>query len=189
MKYDFFIHCDGLTEEERKSSEGREFLDEILKKARESECHISISGGSILKPFISKERTIYTISHFLEETGKISKEEAEKMKTIVKGFRKEDFFRIHGAYFGKCTAEFASQLFGLVYKNKFWPDFPTSITGNHKPELLIQDAEFAECLRKQEVLKSNIKYGVVFDNKRHPLNSNGVEEFSKQLSDLETRIF
>jgi|SRR3989344_1740363 len=192
VHHDFFVHASFPNDY---SSASKEYLERILCAVRGSQSPVSVSSGLTCE-IIPENRRISTIPYPYTETGKISRSQAERLQTILDGFHPEDTFRIHGAYFGRCTAEFATQLFGLVYQGEFWPDFPDPpVIGVDKHAVKRE----LQSLRKQALLEagafaqSNIKYGIVLDDKGFPLlhsrASYYTKELTRQLSDLETVVF
>lgn len=193
MRHDFFIHTSGLTEDERRSPGYGHYVAAIKEAAQQSESPISVSGGEFVSGLIPPERTIYTIPYQLEETGKISRDQAQKLVHILGNRDPADEFRIHGAYLGRCLPEFATQLYGLVYANEFWPDYPTVLADTDPYEtlrmahrerlrLLLTDNRFGE---------SRIKYGVVFDQKSglHVARNEFQQRLLDQLTDAGTLIY
>lgn len=194
MRHDFFVHADLLTTLEKSTHKYSEYSARIFQIAKNSSRPILVSSSGSLTDVIPKGRSISTICYQLEDTGKIPKSEADRLKAMLGGFNINDEFRIHGAYFGRCIAEFATQLFGLVYKGEYWPDYPRPIIGEDRNAAARQQyyERIASLLDAQEFQRANIKYGVVFDKKVCPLFSLGHSrkyELATQLSDRETEIF
>jgi hypothetical protein len=86
------------------------------------------------------------------------------------------------------------QLFGLVYKNEYWPDFPWKWNESDKTKEAKerQRLRVQECLEKEEFKKSNIRLGVVFDNIKDPIAAQMKTtrmRLIEQLSDTSTIIF
>jgi len=120
MLHDFYVHV-GMVESpsirENKPPNYATYKDRIMKSVETSSSPIRVQGGIdlALQKVILPQRTISCIVPQLSETGKIPRYEVQKLQQILGGFNPTDQFRIHGEYFDRCTAEFAVQLYGLVY--------------------------------------------------------------------------
>ncbi len=194
MQHDFFVHCYDNNDREIDSKDFKEFIVDVSAKAHSSTNAISVSAGSTLDRIIQPNKRIYTIGYQLEITGKIDETNARNLREMCNNFNPKDSFRIHGAYLGKCTAEFAIQLYGLVYENTFWPDYPHFIL-SPVDRYKVQRREYHEMvsrlINRNAFLNSNIRYGTVFDDKTDPQinRREKSQNLTQQLTDDLTKIY
>lgn len=189
MRHDYFIHAFNVSPDERKHENFPFYESAIIEAVSRAESPISASCGDVFDKIILPERKIHTIPDPYFETGKISKDQSDRIRKII---RPGDEHRIHGAYLGKCTAEFAVQLFGLIEFGEYWPDFPDRPWGMdmHYHRRMAQRARVYDLLNANAIGKSNVKYGVIFAAKDEPLETNAVrQKLHAQLTDVETVIF
>ena len=177
------MHVDSLEEDEKRTREFQVYFSRIIKQVNNSENPIFVSPGGIRREFPSVPE-IETIPYQLATTGKILKSEAYKLCDILGGFNTEDQFRIHGAYLGQCTSEFASQLYGLIYAGIYWPDYCDKWENPIEEERTKSHRRLEYLLDSGQIQKSNIRLGIVFSKRNRRIN-----EMVKQLCDKETEIY
>jgi hypothetical protein len=179
---DLFLHVRALSPEEQLSQGAKNYLKATEEAVRRSRFPIMILPGR-LKDF-PEVPELWSIGYQLTQTGKISEDTAVQLGDLLGGFNKKDRFRIHGAYLGACTSELAVQLYGLVERDIYWPDFLDMRT--ERPiECLREESRLRieKLLRERALGRSNIRLGNVF------ARSQKDSELVRQITDSRTRIF
>lgn len=168
MAIDFFVHPEHPnTRYDNRISQSvyDEYLEELIEIAQSSSFPVLIKGrrNELFATLISKEHRFKSESreinnplvYSVQDSGIVAYEEWDRFtKLLAQAYKQADNpnIRIHGAYFGQCTKDFAIQLFLYLKTGKYFNPWHDKDKDAAEPYILNGD-----------FTKSNIRYGVVID--------------------------